>query len=140
MVIITRKAACGVTNDYLVLAVSLAAGYFRWKSYQLSLVFLGLHAMRRLNSRYRRIDRPTDVLSFSYESARGLIDGEIIICSPVAKAQAKKFQHSFKDEVLQLLVHGLAHLAGYDHHDRVAAAIMGACEKNIWEKLILHKK
>lgn len=59
---------------------------------------------------YRR--RITDVLSFLYSSA----EGEILICIPQAFRQYKRFKSiSLSDEIRRLAVHGMLHLAGYDH-------------------------
>jgi probable rRNA maturation factor len=75
--------------------------------------------MRRLNARYRGIDRPTDVLSFPMREGRTADEqallGDIVICVPKAAAQAKEYHVRFYDELLRLLIHGLLHLLGYDH-------------------------
>jgi len=76
--------------------------------------------MRTLNSRYRAQDRTTDVLSFSLREGRfpdiqTQMLGDIVIAVPVAARQAGEEGHSFAREIDRLLVHGLAHLLGYDH-------------------------
>jgi rRNA maturation RNase YbeY len=75
--------------------------------------------MRDLNSRYRGIDRSTDVLSFplsegSLTACDGLL-GDIVICVPRTVSQSAEYGVAFYDELLRLLVHGLLHLLGYDH-------------------------
>lgn len=84
-----------------------------------SLAFIGSGEMRKLNRQWRGINKPTDVLSFSEKESEYVEDekylGEIIICVDVAKKQAKEQSISIKNEIQRLLVHGLAHLAGYDH-------------------------
>jgi len=74
---------------------------------------------RALNSRYREIDSPTDVLSFPIdeEFPDGYYCGDIHICLPVAREQAIQAGHSLNEELRTLLVHGLLHLAGYDHEN-----------------------
>jgi len=75
--------------------------------------------IRLLNKTYRNLDEPTDVLSFS----SGEIDpdtgsrnlGDVIISFPRVKSQAVEQGHSIKKELTTLIVHGLLHLAGYDH-------------------------
>lgn len=91
--------------------------------------------MRSLNAEYRGIKKATDVLSFPQYGAEelrrrkkslktsGLQDagaselnlGDIVICIPKALQQARRFGVGFYDELLRLLIHGLLHLAGYDH-------------------------
>lgn len=72
---------------------------------------------RDLNLRYREIDAPTDVLSFPIgeEFPDGFYCGDIHICLPVAREQAVSAGHSLAQELRTLVIHGLLHLAGYDH-------------------------
>ncbi len=69
--------------------------------------------MRALNRQFRLVDGPTDVLSFP--SPGGLDLGDIAIARGVATRQAKAAGHSLATEVRVLALHGLLHLAGYDH-------------------------
>ncbi len=93
---------------------------------ELSVVFVNSERMRRLNARYRGVDRSTDVLSFplsddSSSAKRHELPGgpaplgDIVICVPKALAQAKQYGLTFRQEIRRLLVHGLLHLVGYDH-------------------------
>jgi len=66
-----------------------------------------------LNRRYRKKDRPTDVLAFPAE-ADGLL-GDIVISLPYAARQAKRRGEPASREIDRLLLHGLLHLLGYDH-------------------------
>lgn len=72
--------------------------------------------IRDLNRRYRGKDQVTDVLSFptAGEVRRGFA-GDIAICAEVAGRSARQFGHTPADEVKVLLLHGVLHLAGYDH-------------------------
>ena len=71
--------------------------------------------MRRLNARWRKQDRTTDVLAFAQEGpARGLL-GDVVISIPTARRQARERGHSLPDELRVLLIHGVLHLLGYDH-------------------------
>lgn len=71
------------------------------------------YSIRRLNRDYRNIDKVTDVLSFPFEDNDFL--GEIYISIKRTGIQARRFGHSFNQEFLRLVVHGLLHLAGFDH-------------------------
>jgi probable rRNA maturation factor len=69
-----------------------------------------------LNRRFRKKDRPTDVLSFPSQE-RGYL-GDVVIASGVAARQAREAGHSLATELRVLALHGLLHLLGYDHeHD-----------------------
>jgi probable rRNA maturation factor len=78
---------------------------------------VGSAEMTGLNHKYRRINRPTDVLSFQSPDviARQGYLGEVVICLPVARKQAKEYCHSLNDELCVLIAHGLLHLLGLDH-------------------------
>ncbi|MBI2582685.1 rRNA maturation RNase YbeY [Candidatus Azambacteria bacterium] len=86
---------------------------------RVSLHAVGEREMRMLNFRARRDGRVTDVLSFPAgprfpgEDPRWL--GEIVICLPRARRQAKAAGISLLQEEARLFVHGLLHLVGYDH-------------------------
>lgn len=69
--------------------------------------------VRTLNRRYRRVNRPTDVLSFP-AGERGRL-GDIVIAAGVARRQARAAGHSVQAELRVLALHGLLHLLGYDH-------------------------
>ena len=91
----------------------------------------GIHA---INLASRKIDRPTDVLSFPMfelepgnpptdwedfmDPGTGLVPlGDMAISLERARAQAKEFGHSVKREVGYLTIHSMLHLLGYDHLD-----------------------
>jgi probable rRNA maturation factor len=70
--------------------------------------------MRALNRKFRRRNKPTDVLSFPVVGSNG-IAGDIAISGQIAKQQARRLGHSLEQELKVLLLHGLLHLSGYDH-------------------------
>jgi probable rRNA maturation factor len=73
-------------------------------------------AIRKLNRQFRGKNKPTDVLSFPAEGlgAEGYA-GDLAISVPTARKQAVQQSHSLSTEVKVLILHGLLHLAGYDH-------------------------
>ncbi len=72
--------------------------------------------LRRLNQRFRGQDRPTDVLSFPAEMqpASGFA-GDVAISAEIAAQNARQLGHSAAEEVKILVLHGILHLAGFDH-------------------------
>lgn len=75
--------------------------------------------IRRLNRTFRGIDRPTDVLSFPAPAAlagKERIAGDLAVSYLTARRQAGEHGHSPLVEIKILILHGLLHLAGYDHH------------------------
>ena len=69
--------------------------------------------MQDLNRRYRRKTKPTDVLSFP--SGVPGVGGDVAISLEIAATNAAEIGHSLACEVKILILHGLLHLAGYDH-------------------------
>ena len=67
--------------------------------------------IRRLNREFRGKNVTTDVLSFPAPQG----GGDIAISAPVAQAQARQYGHSTTAELKILMLHGMLHLAGYDH-------------------------
>ena len=81
------------------------------KKYDLSVVFVGEKKIHSLNREYRKINSPTDILSFSLSKN----SGEIFICEKAAKRKAKEFEMTYGAFLPFLFIHGLVHLLGYDH-------------------------
>ncbi len=104
---------------------------------ELSLMLVSDRRMRSLNRRYRKKDRPTDVLAFPlregrFSRFRGKLLGDVVISVSTAKRQAAALGHSLRDEVTRLLVHGVLHLLGYDHErSERDASVMARREKTI---------
>jgi probable rRNA maturation factor len=83
---------------------------------EVSLLLTSNREMRRLNRTFRRKDKPTDVLSFPAAEAVSMnLAGDLAISVDIAGANARQLGHSVEDEVRVLILHGLLHLAGYDH-------------------------
>lgn len=97
---------------------------------ELNIVFSDGKEIRKLNKKYRRIDRETDVLSFSYISdkdktglgantASAYTVGEIIICPEVAQSNILKQDENWNLnlEIILLIIHGILHIYNYDHEE-----------------------
>ena len=87
---------------------------------EFSVLLAGDERLRALNLQFRGLDKPTDVLSFpALPEADGGQGGDLAISLETAAAQAAEHGHPLQIEVKVLILHGLLHLAGYDHeHDR----------------------
>ena len=71
----------------------------------ISLAFVGKKEIQELNKKYRKKNKPTDVLSFNLDEKDCL--GDIVICPEIVKEKG--------EEMLEVFVHGILHLLGYDH-------------------------
>ncbi|HZB87427.1 MAG TPA: rRNA maturation RNase YbeY [Terracidiphilus sp.] len=83
---------------------------------QVSVLLTTDSVIRRLNRQFRGKNKATDVLSFpaSGPAAAGMA-GDLAISVPTARRQAAEQGHALATEIKVLLLHGLLHLAGYDH-------------------------
>ena len=87
-----------------------------------TLVLCSDYSIRKLNRKYRGKDRPTDVLSFAFKDPDLL--GEIYISLQRVRVQARAYGLSYDEELKRVLIHGLLHLMGYDHHKKTQRLLM----------------
>jgi len=84
----------------------------------IGIVFVTIDKIKDLNKTYRKINKPTDVLSFAYHESKNPrynIEGDIIICPKYVKDTIIGTDIYFTTQIKRLLIHGILHLAGYDH-------------------------
>ena len=85
----------------------------------IELSFVEPEAIRRLNKQFRGVDKPTDVLSFSFlgqgKFPGDTLAGEIFIEPEIAQKQAADHGVEWREEIEFLFVHALLHVFGYDH-------------------------
>ena len=109
---------------------------------------IGDRKMRSLNREFRNIDKPTDVLSFSFEVADSRIKkfinlqdpkylnlGDVIISYPQLLSRAAKEDMLVDDMTNLLVIHGILHLLGYDHEIPQDALAMEKIEDQILQQL-----
>ncbi len=90
---------------------------------EVSLLVVGERKIKELEKKYFGEEKVTDVLSFPLQEGTNvpgleniLTLGDVVVCYPVAKKQALKFNHLIDDEIEFLTCHGVLHLLGV-HHD-----------------------
>ena len=91
-----------------------------------------------LNARYRNRSGPTNVLAFPFEVPPGAcadVLGDIVVCAPVVNREARAQGKSATAHWAHMVVHGIMHLRGYDHHSRRDAAVMERRETAILRRL-----
>ena len=89
-------------------------------------------AVRRLNARHRGRDKPTNVLTFP--AAAGL-PGQIVLARGVVAREAAVAGKRIAHHVAHLLLHGLLHLDGHDHHGAGEARRMEVAEARLLARL-----
>ncbi|MGC6499228.1 MAG: rRNA maturation RNase YbeY [Henriciella sp.] len=95
---------------------------------EVSLLLCSDPAIQALNATWRGKDRPTDVLSFPAAVEDRPFLGDIAVSFGVARRDAEDRGIELGQHLSHLLIHGLLHLAGYDHIDEPDATEMEALE------------
>lgn len=144
--------------EFLALLEKILADYYLVEAIPeesiVGVTFVDNPYIQEVNREYRGIDRPTDVLSFPmYESKDdmaaevetlaelGMLEeqeillGDIVISLERAREQAAEYGHSNERELCYLFVHGLMHLAGYDHEEEEEKKEMRQHEEALLEKV-----
>jgi probable rRNA maturation factor len=113
--IIVRKRVPGLSDAALSRFVS-RAGKQAGLAGAVNVLLTSSHELRSLNSRFRHKDKATDVLSFpAMPGLKGKFAGDLAISVDIASRNARELGHSTAHEVKILALHGVLHLAGYDH-------------------------
>lgn len=99
---------------------------------QVGLRIVGLKEAQQLNAGYRQKDYATNVLTFEYGvQPDGTASGDIVLCLPVLKREAKAQRKDFLCHAAHLVVHGTLHALGYDHEKVRDAKHMESLETDI---------
>jgi probable rRNA maturation factor len=122
-VVIFRKRVAGLTEAALSRFIGKASHAAGLKG-KVDVLIAGNRELRLLNNRFLGKDKPTDVLSFPSEPCSAkLCPGEIAISAEIASENARLLGHNIAEEIKVLILHGILHLAGYDHEqDKVEMA------------------
>ena len=102
------------------------------KDSNVTIRIVGKKESETLNNNYRNQKKPTDVLSFIL-SENPLI-GDIVLCHPLIKNEAKNQNKKIRDHYAHLLIHGYLHLLGYSHEKQSDADKMERKEIQILQK------
>lgn len=108
-------------------------------SAEVSLLFCDDARIRELNREWRRLDKPTNVLSFPASDparlAQAPLLGDIAIAFETVDRESADEQKSFSDHLSHMVVHGFLHLVGYDHEIEDDAEVMEAAEQRALARL-----
>lgn len=127
---------------------------------EVNVEFVSSLKIKRINSKFRNINKVTDVLSFptlelkmplnnNLTKQNCLMDinpetgnimlGDIYICFKKVKAQAKEYGHSINRESSYLFLHGILHLLGFDHMEEDDKIEMRKYEEKILKNLDIQR-
>lgn len=102
--------------------------------------FINKRTMQSINHQYRKINKPTNVISFANRDNNDLfipLIGEIYICIAIAKQEAKDYHHSLPTQICLLFIHGLLHLLGFDHNNKKNEKKMFNLTNKIMQECVL---
>lgn len=124
------------------------------KTISVGVFYVDESKIQEINREYRAKDKPTDVISFRLidnpnflritprnfpldydKDTKSFYLGEIFICYEVAKIQAKQYLHSVDREILELFIHGMLHILGFDHETDADREVMHQHELDIISNL-----
>ncbi len=98
--------------------------------------------IRKINSKFRNVDKETNVLSFPLNEQRMILNfenylllGDIVISLEKILSESKEQEKSFFNHLLHMIVHSILHLFGYDHKNQIDADKMEEKEKYLIKKL-----
>jgi probable rRNA maturation factor len=112
------------------------------EDYYLSIFLTNNYDIKKLNSKFRKINKATNVLSFVQDkkffigrSKQVILLGDIVISLEKIRSEAKVLGKKFSDHFTHMCIHGLLHLFGYNHKKESEAKIMQEKEISILKKL-----
>lgn len=108
---------------------NVCSGEHLTRGVELSVLFCDDCYIRELNTKYRSVDAPTDVLSFAQENVAPTsfrVLGDVVISLETVERYCGGAREAMREEVRLLFCHGLLHLLGYDHRTRAEQERMAA--------------
>ncbi len=91
---------------------------FGFSILNLELNFISDKTIHYINKNYLNHNYSTDIITFNYGKSSNEFDGEIFISLPDVKTNAEKFDCSFSEELLRVIIHGILHMLGYNDYKK----------------------
>ncbi len=116
----------------------------------ISLAFVNKAEIKKINNKFRGKNKPTDVLSFNINERNYL--GEIVICPDMVKpdksaqriltgpSQSRQKASLVGEDMIRVFIHGILHLCGYDHPDKVEDPRQRRDEKSKAKEKVMEAK
>jgi len=97
--------------------------FLRLQDKDLSILFTDNQGIQEYNRRFFGKDRPTNVISFGYETSfAGEVLGDLVISLERAREESEQSGVPFYERVFALIIHGVLHVLGFDHENGVKEA------------------
>lgn len=126
----------------VVKSISGETGGLAGQSSELGVIFSDDSHVRQLNASWRKMDKPTNVLSFpAFPMVIGgplpPMLGDIVLASETVGREAADEGKPLEHHIAHLVMHGLLHLLGHDHETQVEAEEMEAIERRALARLAI---
>ena len=121
-------------EPFLKEAAMLSLKREKVKKYEINFIMVDDAEIKKLNIKYRKVRRITDVISFLVVPEK--LAGDIYISSGRSKRNAKKYGNSWENELAYLVIHGVLHLLGYTDYDVFNKTKMFAKQDKIFKCLV----
>ena len=112
------------------------------EDYYVSIFLTDNSDIKKLNNKFRKVNKPTNVLSFVQNekfclngSKQVIMLGDIVISLEKIRSEAKYLKKKFSHHFIHICIHGLLHLFGYNHQEEFEAKVMQEKEISILKKL-----
>jgi probable rRNA maturation factor len=119
--------------DILKKAVENTLESEKKRKYQINFILINDEEIKKLNIKYRKVRRITDVISFLIVPES--FAGDIYISRNRTRKQAKRYGNSWQQELVYLVIHGVLHLCGYSDYDVENNSKMFAKQDKIFQCL-----
>jgi probable rRNA maturation factor len=110
----------------------------RKKAYEVVIRVVDIKEITELNKQYRKKNQPTNIISFNFSPPVNIktnLLGDLVICAPIVKLEAKLQHKTIKAHWAHLTIHGVLHLLGYDHKNKKDAEKMEKLETKLLKEL-----
>jgi probable rRNA maturation factor len=117
--------------------VDAALAHYK-KDFELTIRIVEISESQALNLQYRDKDKPTNVLSFSFEVPEGIelnLLGDLVVCADIVAKEAQEQHKKLNHHWAHMVIHGCLHLLGYDHIDDDEAREMETLETLLLKEL-----
>ena len=128
----TKKINKSIFNSRILKSMK----YLKINNKSLDISFISQYMMKKINYKYRKINKSTDVLSFFYDYSDSVLMGEIFISIKDAEKNCNKNNNTLLDECSILTIHGILHLLGYNHDTKKKEQSMFDLQEKIYKKVI----
>ncbi len=129
---INNQSGIEVDKKFVRASAMAALKMEKIKDKEVSIAFVKKDEIRKLNKWHRKLDKATDVLSFEGDKSSNFL-GEIIISPEVVKQRLGDY---FEKSLAHVIIHGVLHLAGYDHAKVRDRVIMREREEKILQSIV----